>query len=152
VARVVVLDAGPLGLVTHPRGGADARAAKEWLAGLLAANIGVRVLKIADHELKRELLRAGRTKSVRRLDELAGAMGYAPLSTQVMRLAADYWARARRGGYPTAPDPALDPDVILAAQASVLAKDGSDVVVATTNVAHLSRFVAAEHWREVGPE
>ena len=148
---MVVLDAGPLSLVTHPRGGADARAAKEWLAGLLAADVGVRVPEIADYELRRELLRAGRTKSVRRLEELAGAMGYAPLSTEVMRLAADYWARARRGGYPTAPDPSLDPDVILAAQASVLAKGGSDVVVATTNVGHLSRFVAAEHWREVGP-
>jgi hypothetical protein len=66
-----------------------------------------------------------------------------------MRLAADYWTRARRGGHPTAPDPLLDPDVILAAQASVLAKAESDVVVATTNVGHLSRFVAAKHRREV---
>ncbi len=147
---MVLLDSGPLGLVTHPRGGRDAKDAKDWLAGLLAARVQVRVPEIADYETRRELLRAGRTDGVGRLDDLAGRVGYLPLTTAAMRRAAGFWASARMGGKPTAPDHALDGDVILAAQAAELAAGGDDVVVATTNVGHLSRFVAASHWSEVG--
>ena len=66
-----------------------------------------------------------------------------------MRRAAGFWASARSRGRPTAPDHALDGDVILAAQAAELAA-GGDEVVATTNVGHLSRFAAASRWNEVG--
>jgi hypothetical protein len=65
-----------------------------------------------------------------------------------MRLAADLWARARQKSLPTAPNPALDGDVILAAQALVL---GVPVVVATDNVAHLGRFVPADLWQNIAP-
>ena len=150
MARLVLLDSGPLGLVTHPRGGRDARDAKDWLAGLLAARVQVRVPEIADYETRRELVRAGRTGGVGRLDELGRSVGYVPLTTGTMRRAADFWASARTRGRPTAPDHALDGDVILAAQAAELTAGGDDVVVATTNVGHLSRFVAASHWSEVG--
>lgn len=148
---MVLLDSGPLGLVTHPRGGPDAREAKEWLAGLLDSRVQVRVPEIADYETRRELLRAGRTGAAGRLDDLAGRVGFVPITTAAMRRAAGFWATARIGGRPTAPDHALDGDVILAAQAAELAAGGdNDVAVATTNVGHLSRFVAAYHWSEVG--
>lgn len=147
---MVLLDSGPLGLVTHPRGGRDAGDAKAWLAGLLAARVQVGVPEIADYETRRELLRAGRTGAAARLDDLAGRLGYLPLTTGTMRRAAAFWADARGRGRPTAPDHALDGDVILAAQAAELAAGGDDVVVATTNVGHLSRFVAAHRWSEVG--
>jgi hypothetical protein len=41
----------------------------------------------------------------------------------------------------------LDADVILAAQARRM--DAAEVVVATTNVQHLSRLVDAKLWRDV---
>lgn len=66
-------------------------------------------------------------------------------------MAAELWGRARREGYPTAHDHALDGDVILAAQASLLSAGANDMVVATTNVAHPSRFVVAEEWQNIGP-
>ena len=56
-------------------------------------------------------------------------------------------AQARRQGQPTADDKALDGDVILAAQAMTLG--GTDVVIATTNVGHLSRFVPAALWPDI---
>ena len=46
-----------------------------------------------------------------------------------------------------AADPALDGDVILAAQAATL--DRARVIDATTNVRHLSRFVPAKLWADI---
>jgi predicted nucleic acid-binding protein len=84
------------------------------------------------------------------LDRLAGLLEYLPITTAAMRQAAKFWAQARQQGRPTAGDQALDGDVILAAQAVTLGV--ADVVVATTNVAHLSRFVSAETWQSIRPE
>jgi hypothetical protein len=68
-----------------------------------------------------------------------------------MLQAAAFWADARRQGQPTADDRDLDADVILAAQARALEDDmDGEVIVATTNVAHLARFVDARHWSEIG--
>jgi hypothetical protein len=50
---------------------------------------------------------------------------------------------------PTADPLELDADVILAAQAYLLIRTGLDVVVATTNVGHLARFVPAKKWDEI---
>ena len=47
------------------------------------------------------------------------------------------------------PDNALDADVILAAQA--LNFSPSDVIVATTNPSHLSRYVNAQLWSDIIP-
>lgn len=107
----------------------------------------VLVPEIADYELRRELLRSGRKRSIAVLDRYKQYLGYVPLTTEVMLQAAEFWAIARNQGKPTAPDRALDGDVILAAQAEVLGRSGDDVVIATTNVRHLSLFVAAEEWQ-----
>jgi hypothetical protein len=64
-----------------------------------------------------------------------------------MRGAAELWAWARRHGQPTAAAPALDGDVILAAQSRLLPWEGP--IVATTNVGHLRRFVTAAHWSDI---
>lgn len=115
----------------------------------LDAGASLMVPEIADYEVRRELLRAGKAGGVARLDLLVPALGYEPITTDAMRLAAELWADARRGGRPTAPDLALDGDVILAAQAQVLAARHTDVVVATTNAKHLERFVDARLWSDI---
>jgi predicted nucleic acid-binding protein len=148
VSRVIVLDAAPLGLLCAPvkKGGAAAECSR-WLAGLLSAGAQVVVPEIADYEVRRELIRAGKASSIGRLDALAGALTYLPLSTAAMRKAAELWAAVRKAGKPTASDKAIDGDVILAAQALALGVPA--FVVATTNVGHLSRFVPAEDWKTV---
>ena len=97
--------------------------------------------EIADYEVRRELLRAGRTKGLARLDALADEIGFLPINSEVMRTAAQLWATARNEGYQSADDKALDADVILAAQANLAGSDGRTVILATTNVGHLSRYV-----------
>jgi predicted nucleic acid-binding protein len=114
----------------------------------LAGGAQVLVPEISDYEVRRELLRANKTRSIARLNGLKSALGYLPITTNVMLRAAELWAQARNMGKPTASDQALDADMILAAQASLIA-DGDSVTVATTNVAHLSLFVPGARWQDI---
>jgi predicted nucleic acid-binding protein len=146
---IVLLDTGPLGLVTNPNSSLRADAAAEWLDSLLKGGTRVLVPEISDYELRRELLRAGKARGVARLDALVQTVGYLPVSTAAMRRAAAFWARARRAGRPGAALAALDGDVILAAQASLLQESTREPVeVATTDLTH---FVAACLWSEITP-
>ena len=123
----------------------------QWARTRLGVGDHLIVPEIADYEVRRELLRADRTLGVARLDELCIGLGYQPLSTSTMRKAAELWAQARNHGHPTAHDAALDRDVLLAAQAQTLQIDqpGETVVVATTTVAHLARYVDARVWDQI---
>jgi predicted nucleic acid-binding protein len=149
VSRTILLDAGPLGLVTNPKFSPQSLACAQWLQKLIASGARVVVPEISDYEVRRELLRAQKREGIQRLDALAGLLHYLPISTAAMRQAALLWARARQQGQPTAGDKALDGDVILAAQA--IALEATDVLVATTNVGHLSRFVSADLWQNIEP-
>ena len=103
---------------------------------------------IIDYEIRRELARMRRTTSLARLDALRDELEFAHVGTETLTRAAELWAAARRVGVQTADDKHLDIDMILAAHALILAEEnvGEAVVVATTNVRHLSRFVDARHW------
>jgi predicted nucleic acid-binding protein len=146
MSKVILLDTGPLGLVTHPH---DHHGAGPWLTQLLLRRTAVRVPEIADYELRRELIRAGKSRSIGRLNGIKQTLGYLPLDTDTMLLAADLWAKSRSAGKPLANDAALDGDVILAAQAQVLAASGHEVIIATTNARHLSTLADARLWSDV---
>lgn len=146
---IVLLDAGPLGMITNPRGSFESNECNSWLRRLLARNVQVIVPEIADYEVRRELLRADKKDGIARLNSLKHTIGYLPLNTEIMLKAAEFWAEARKHGRPAAPDPALDADVILAAQAYYVSSRGHDAVIATTNVGHLARFAQARHWRDI---
>ncbi len=151
MSGMVLLDAGPLGLLTNPKGGDEARRCRAWLDGLVAAGVHVMVPEGADYEIRRDLFRAGRRGGLERLDRIGRRPRFLPVTTAVWRRAAQLWALARNEGYATAGDAALDCDVILAAQAQLATEDGFDVIVATTNVAHLGRFVDAREWTAIAP-
>ena len=68
-----------------------------------------------------------------------------------MLLAADLWSRSRQSGLATGDPKKLDIDVILAAQAMTLGVPVSDLIVATSNISHISRFVPADLWRNIKP-
>jgi predicted nucleic acid-binding protein len=148
MAAAVVLDTGPVGTLSNPRGGSIVVACRTWAASQLAAGRRVIIPEVADYEVRRELIRLKARRSLAALDGLTVQFEYLPLTTVAMRRAAELWAQARQGGYPTAPDPALDGDVIIAAQALSL---GIPVIVATDNLAHLSHFVPADVWQNIAP-
>lgn len=149
--RVVFLDSGVLGVIVHPRATLEALACLKWLRDLLAVGVRVCVPEVSDYELRRELVRKGASNQLRKLDRISTQAQLVPIATPAMREAANLWAEARNGGYPTAHDEALDGDVILCAQAKLNAAPDEQMVVATTDVSDLSRFVPAATWRGIVP-
>jgi len=147
--RLILLDSGPLGMVTNPKAKGLPLACQQWLKTLLERGERFAIPEIADYEVRRELLRANLLKSVHRLDHLTQTLEYIPIQTDTMLLAASLWAEVRKMGQPTADPKALDGDVILAAQVQILANEMTTVIIATTNVGHLSRFATALSWQDI---
>lgn len=152
----LLLDSGPLGLVTHPRARREALECLTWLQQMLNGGASVYLPEIVDYELRRELIRTqlkGETiTGIPELDALPGVLKYLPLTTSTMRRAAELWARARNQGTPPTRDEALDVDMILSAQALELSTTLEEApVIATTNIKHLGLFADARHWRHKPP-
>jgi len=147
--RMILLDSGPLGMVTNPKAKGIPFDCQQWLKSLLVRGEKVVIPEIADYEVRRELLRAGLLRSLHRLDTLKQTLDYIPIQTETMLLAAHLWAKVRQDGRPTADAKALDGDVILAAQARLLYDRTTEVIVATTNTVHLSRFIVAMNWQAI---
>lgn len=147
---LLILDSGPLGVLSNPVANRLTRQAQEWALDRQRAGYQLAVPEIADYEIRRELLRAGKVLSIARLDELCAGLKFLPLTTEVMHDAAKLWADACNAGRPTAHPAALDGDVILAAQArSAQAVYGRETVVVTANVTHLARYTDARLWTDI---
>src|SRR3954468_15642990 len=99
---ILVLDTGVLGLLCHPRAEQN-RPVSEWLSGWLASGtpgLVVYVPAIAGDELRRKVAHIIRKKQasrrgLERLNDLERVVGYLPITTEMMRLAAELWADAR---------------------------------------------------------
>jgi predicted nucleic acid-binding protein len=144
----IVLDSAPLGLLFQRAGVAPADACRAWAKRRMGDGARLLVPEIIHYELRRELLRLGKTKALQSLEKFVRAEPdrFRMLNSQDLWRAAELWAEARRRGVPTADVQALDIDVILAAQVLNSGVPLADVVVATSNVKHLSQFVPAEEW------
>lgn len=149
MARIVVLDSGTAGDACKSPSSPSAAPLRAWLAQLAASGTLIYLPEVADYEVRRKLLHIQAHASVRRLDDLAALIPLAPITTAVMRKAAELWADARRRCRPTSGPRALDADSILAAQALLLAGPGDVVTVATENVGHLGQFVDARPWASI---
>ncbi len=108
------------------------------------------VPEIVDYELRRKLLhlanhrhqgRKWAQEALTDLDKLV-SVGYIPLTTETMRLAATLWAQTRAEGQLRGSEERLDVDVILAAQAR---QAGGQIV--TTNERHFLNIADLFDWR-----
>jgi predicted nucleic acid-binding protein len=146
----VLLDTGPLGVLTSPLANPEAIQCDAWLDALLANGHRIFTSDVCDYEVRRELLRLNKVTSIARLDAFILLVECMPINRGTLLRAAQLWAEARRRGRPTADVAALDVDVILAAQAQLLTEELREpVVVATTNARHLAQFVDARRWQEI---
>jgi predicted nucleic acid-binding protein len=149
--RLIILDTGTLGLLTHPGAQPAALACRRWAQAHLAAGVRVIVPGIADYELRRELIRAGKTSGLGRLDVARAGFEFDPVTQAALDKAAELWAIVRNAGLATAHPSALDGDAILAAQTLLAAIPGDVVTIATHNARHLSRFpgIDARPWPSI---
>src|SRR2546426_9336911 len=136
-------------MAANPAASPETVACERWIESVLQRGTQIVIPEITDYEVRRELIRAGKTRGVARLDALKQAFRYLPLTTAMMLLAAQFWATARNTGKQTAPDNSLDGDMILAAQVVMLGRELDEVVIATTNIKHLGLFANAGHWKDI---
>ena len=148
VNRPIILDAGPLSMIAHPRPNAQIA---EWYKRIVGRGVEIFVAEVADYEVRRSFLLRGLEleKALARLNELKQELNYLPLTTAQMLKAAELWADSWRKGQPTCDPKELDCDVILAAQALSVSVDA---IVVTDNIKHLARFVDARHWNDISAE
>ncbi len=150
MAQIIVLDSGPLGDSCRKRGHPGVEDLTDWRVRAIANGAMIAIPEIADYEVRRGLILDGAVDGIERLDQLrVDLRHYIPITTAAMREAAELWAAARRVGLATADDREIDADVMLAAQALRFAGLGDDLLVATYNVKHLSRYLDARHWRDI---
>jgi predicted nucleic acid-binding protein len=136
-------------MIIHPKASLIVEQCNLWLESLILKDTQIAIPEIADYEIRRELLRAKKIKSINKLDALKLSALYIPITTEMMLKASEFWAVARMKGKPTADKKALDGDVILAAQAFLLTANDRKIIIATTNVKHLSMFVDAREWSDI---
>ena len=149
MSTLILLDSGPLGIISNPNKSQIITECRKWVRTQQAHGNVLIVPEIADYEVRRELLRADKIKGLARLDLIKQTFAYLPITTTVMLKAAQFWADTRKRGRPTADNAALDADVILAAQASILMDEGSKVIIASSNPRHLQDFVPAARWETI---
>jgi predicted nucleic acid-binding protein len=152
---IVFIDSGVLGLLTNPNKVGIPRQCEDWLYTLLAKGVYVVSSDICDYEVRRSLLleaqRRQNFNSVENLDNLREIIDFLKLDSAVMFKAAQVWMEARLQGKPTADNYILDVDMIIAAHWQLLREEFSSryLVIATTNVKHLSQFAESLNWEEI---
>jgi hypothetical protein len=85
---ILVLDVGPLGVLSNPSEHTEAVRCQTWLH-TLSDNIPVYVSEIADFEVRRELLRTDKVDSLAALDYPISSLDYLAIDTPTMRRAAE---------------------------------------------------------------
>ena len=145
----IFLDSSPLGLLSKPVQSTEVVDITNWTAACLTAGHKIYVPEVIHYEVRRELLRAGKATGVAKLEGLKIIFRYVPITTAAIDLAAELWAKSRNRGTPTGDPKKLDIDVILAAQALTQGIPTSNLIIATENDKHLSRFAPADQWQHM---
>ena len=148
---IVIIDSGVLFTLISTSKVKEVTDCQDWFYYLLSRSALVVTSAICNYEVKRELIRRNKVPELDNLNQLKTLIDFLPVDEATLELAAELWAEARNKGLPTADDLSLDADVIICAQYQLLAEKypGRYVVIATTNVKHLSRFSEAKKWQEI---
>ena len=147
--RHIFLDSSPLGLLSNPASSPEVLDILNWAGARLGNGDRFYIPEIIDYEVRRELIRAGKTAGIRELNRLQANFHFVPITSAAITLAAQLWAQARNRGTATGDPKKIDIDVILAAQALTSGIPHTDLVVVTENVKHLAQFVTADEWRNL---
>ena len=152
---IVFIDSSVLGILANPNKISESSKCREWLYKLLAQGIYICSSIICDFEVRRGLILEYQKKpyltSIQNLDQLAEIIAFLPITSELLKQASILWASACTQGIPTAEQKSLDIDIIICSHWQQLKEEfpGCYIVIATTNIKHLSRFAEAKTWREI---
>jgi hypothetical protein len=156
---IVFLDTNILGLISNSNTSFDeCQQCDKWFTTLSVRGVRFVTSDICDYEVRRGLIssfiRSGKLASgINGLNSLKtdGLLEFLPVSTDSLDLAANLWATASNEGLTTRDDKNIDVDIIISAQYQLLKAEypGQHVIVATTNLKHLSRFCDAARWQDI---
>jgi hypothetical protein len=156
---IVFLDTNILGLISNANTSfEECQQCEKWFITLSIRGVRFVTSDICDYEVRRGLIsssiRSGKpSPGINLLNSLKtdGFLEFLPVSTEVLDLAANLWAKASVDGQTTRDDKNIDVDIIISAQYQILKEryPGQRVVVATTNLKHLSRFCDAARWQDI---
>ena len=85
MSRTIVLDSSVAGLISNPAQSPVVVACTRWSISLLAHGVRMILPEIADYEVRRELLRAKKTRGLAHLDALGNRLEYLSITTAAMR-------------------------------------------------------------------
>jgi hypothetical protein len=94
MARLILLDSGPLGLIVRAPGRPHVARCLTWLRAILATGAVVVIPDISYYELRRELLRIRAVGSLRRLDyalDPSSGLDHLVVTTDAIIKAAEFW-------------------------------------------------------------
>lgn len=156
---IILLDSNILGLVCNDNDSFDeAKQCQDWFYASFARGARLITSDLCNYEVLRGLISSeiGSGKVAPGIKALAslqtdGFLEFLPVATAAFDLAANLWARASNDGRTTKDDKNIDVDIIISAQYQILKAEfpGQQVIVATTNLKHLSLFCDAAYWRDV---
>jgi hypothetical protein len=156
---IVFLDTNILGLISNKNISFDeCQQCKKWFDTLFIRGVRIVTSDLCHYEVMRGLISssirsAEAAPGIRSLELLKadGFLEFIPVSTEALDLAANLWARAFTSGQTTRDEKDIDIDIIISAQYQILRDEfpGQRVIMATTNLKHLSIFCDAANWRDI---
>jgi hypothetical protein len=99
MARLILLDSGPLGMIVRAPSKPHIVRCLTWLKAILTTGAVVVIPDIAHYEVRRELLRIRAVGSLRRLDYVldpSSGFEHLALTTDAIVKAAEFWAVVRQ--------------------------------------------------------
>jgi len=155
---IVILDTVTITLlITEASVSQEAKKCQEWFYKILSRGGYIVAPQICDYEVRRGLLlvvkRTGKSNSqkIKNLNRLKESIEFLPCSQEILEKASEIWAENHYQGTPTASLQALDVDIIIGAHWQILKNQypGRYVVIATSNIKHLSIFAEAQEWKNI---
>jgi hypothetical protein len=155
---IVFIDSNTLGLISNPhtnwadkKYNPDAENCQRWFANLLRRSVRFVTSDICNYEIHRGLVSSVKSGKDAPGLETNEDLEFLPVTSDVLELAANLWAEASSLGRQTSDPKNIDVDMIISAQYQMLCDDypGQRVIVATTNLKHLSIFCEAANWQDI---
>jgi hypothetical protein len=156
---IVFLDSNILSLINSRSTSPEPIACEQWFYNI-SRKARLVSSELCLYEVRRGLLKASFQAADRKL--VPGLQGLQELEAedwveflvadrQVLDIAAELWAKAAANGQTSRSEKDIDIDIIISAHYQILVDEypGQQVVVATKNLKHLSRFCTAANWQDI---